>query len=171
MRSNLQNETSRHNGAKSRGPLNPTGRANPTRNRYTHGLLSKTIVIEGEDSARFAALLNGLRADLQPATALEESLVEDLATCRWRQRRLLAMETACLSSEIRRQTPEQAADTNSERAVKAFDILSRDTGTLERITRQELRFTRQFNRTLQRLISLQAAVRNDKNDAPNPGSD
>jgi hypothetical protein len=170
MRSDLQNETSRLNGAKSRGPLSPAGRANSSRNRYTHGLLSKTIVIEGEDSARFAALLNGLRADLLPATALEESLVEDLATCRWRQRRLLAMETACLSGEIRRLPSEPDADTNAERAAKAFGILSRDTPSLELITRQELRFSRQFNRTLQRLLTLQAVPKN-KNDDSNPGSD
>ena len=174
MRSDLQNETSRRNGAQSRGPRSETGRANSSRNRYTHGLLSKTIVIEGEEPARFAALLNSLRADLQPANALEESLVEDLATCRWRQRRLLAMETVCLSTEIRSQAQARddgaAVHSNATRAARAFDTISRDTSTLELINRHELRFSRQFNRTLQRLISLRG-VPKIKNDGSNPGSD
>lgn len=42
-------------------------------------LLSKTIVIEGEASARSATLLNDLRAELQPVTALHEGIVEDIA--------------------------------------------------------------------------------------------
>jgi hypothetical protein len=174
MRSILQNEASRRNGAQSRGPRSATGRANSSRNRYTHGLLSKTIVIEGEEPSRFAALLNSLRADLQPVNALEESLIEDLATYRWRQRRFLAMETACLSARIRRQT-QTGADSAAircsvARAARAFDTLSRDSCALELINRHEFRAASQFNRTLRRLLSLRAAEKH-KNDASNLGSD
>lgn len=154
MRTDLQKQASRRNGSKSRGPVSASGKAISSRNRYTHGMLSKTIVIEGEESARFAALLNSLRADLQPRNTVEESLVEDLAICRWRQRRLLAMETAFLSNQIRRQDPAAAAEPPVTRAVNAFTALSLETRTLDVISRYEVRFDRQFNRTLHRLYAL-----------------
>lgn len=145
MRSELHSQTARINGAKSRGP---------TRRRSTHGMLSKTIVIQGEDPARFAALLNTLREELKPRTPIEESLVEDLATYRWRQRRLLCMETACFTQEIRLQDPEAAAGTSAGRATTAFTTLTSSSRTLDLLHRYELRFNREFNRTLQRLKAL-----------------
>lgn len=173
-RTPTQQETARRNGSKSRGPITPTGKSISARNRYTHGLLSKTIVIEGEEAARFAALLHSLRTDFQPANAIEESLVEDLAICRWRQRRLLAMETASLSTEIRRQTaestPEAPKPSNATRAVQAFTTISQTSRTLELINRHELRFSRQFNRTLDRLLTLQSA-RKHENDDSNPATE
>jgi hypothetical protein len=154
MRTDLQNETSRRNGSKSRGPKTDTGKAVSSRNRYSHGMLSKNIVIEGEDGTRFSALLNSLRADLHPTNFIEENLVEDLAFCKWRQRRLLAMETACLTNEIRRQNPTAAAEAPAIRVVIALNSLSTDVNTLELINRYELRFDRQYNRTLRRLVML-----------------
>lgn len=169
----IQQDAARKNGSKSRGPITQPGKAISSRNRYTHGLLSKTILIEGEEAARFAALLHSLRTDLAPANALEESLIEDLAICRWRQRRLLAMETASLSTEIRRQTAESAPEpdkpSNAIRAVQALAAISQNNRTLELINRHELRFSRQFNRTLDRLHTLQSA-RKSKNDDSNPAA-
>lgn len=156
MKSDLQIETARRNGSRSRGPVTAAGKARASRNRYTHGMLSKNIVIEGEESARFSALLDSLREEFRPATYLEESLVEDLAFCKWRQRRLQAMETACLSREIRLLDPVAAAESPAIRAVLALNSLAADANTLELINRYELRFDRQFNRILQRLRTLRA---------------
>ena len=161
MPSELQSQTSRLNGAKSRGPRTDAGKSNAARSRYTHGMLSKTIVIEGENASRFTALLNALRDELQPQSGIEDGLVEDLATCRWRQRRLLSMETACLTGEIRRQDPEAAAHSNAGRAVIALSSLSSGTRALDLINRYELRFKRQYNRTLQQLFALRALKKND----------
>lgn len=182
MRSDLQKETARLNGAKSRGPNTAAGKANSSRNHTTHGLyskrvlskrvLSKTILIEGEDPAKFAALLNAIRAALQPRNAVEESLVEDLVTCRWRQRRLLAMETACLSDEIRRQDPVTAAAPHVTRAVTALNTLTTENRALELINRNELRLDRQFNRTLHRLYAIRDREKQPKIDFEdsNPGT-
>ncbi len=120
MASELQSENSRRNGAKSRGPLTADSKFRSSRNATTHGMLSKTIIIEGEVGARFAALLASLQDILKPRNSLEDGLIEDLATCRWRQRRLLSMETAAYSHEIRRQDPQTAAECPATRAALAL---------------------------------------------------
>lgn len=167
MRSELQSQTSRRNGAKSRGPKTAAGKANSSQNALTHGVLSRTIVIAGEDASRFSALLASLRAHLHPNNCVEDSLVEDLATCRWRQRRLLAMETACLTEEIERQVPEDASRSNAARAASALNHLAANTHGLDLINRYELRFDRQYNRTLHRLFAIR---REPQPQAPPAGS-
>jgi len=154
MASELKSETARRNGAKSRGPRTTTGKSNSAGTNRTHGMLSKTIVIAGENAARFAALLAALRAHLQPRNTIEEGLVEDLATCRWRQRRLLSMETATLTCEIHRQNPESAAESNATRAAIALGDSAANSRTLELIHRYEIRFDRQYDRTLRRVYAL-----------------
>jgi len=181
MATDLQSETSRRNGAKSRGPRTPEGKSKSARNATTHGMLRKVIVIEGEDPARFAALLADFRAVLQPRNRIEEEMIEDLAAFRWRQRRLLVMETTCLTGEIHRledqgiHTPRASqpshtatrpkshrASIHAMRAVTAFANLSGDSRTLDLIHRYELRFSRQYNRTLRQLFALRALERPEK---------
>ena len=73
MPSELQSETSRINGTKSKGPRTPSGKRNSGRARTVHGLLSNTILIEGENASRFTRLMNNIREEIQPSTPMEES--------------------------------------------------------------------------------------------------
>jgi hypothetical protein len=141
MASELQIETSRRNGSKSRGPKTAAGKAISSRNATTHGVFSKTIAIEGECAPRFAALLASIRVDIQPRSTVEDRLAEDLALCRWRLRRLLAMETALFSRGIPRQDPEA------------------DSRALGLISRYERQCNRQYTRTLRTICDL-SAMRN-----------
>ena len=109
---------------------------------------------ESDNCGIASPITNTLREELTPRTPIEESLVEDLATYRWRQRRLLCMETACFTQEIRLQDPEAAAGTSAGRATTAFTTLTSSSRTLDLLHRYELRFNREFNRTLQRLKAL-----------------
>ncbi len=166
------------------GPVTPKGKATSARNRYTHGMLSKLVVIEGEEGRRFTALLNTLRDDLLPRNTTEESLIEDLAICKWRQPRqrkcsalsprkdpasrepLASMETAFYSTEIRRQDPTVAAATP---VVRAAHALSGDTHALQLINRYEQAFDRQYSRTIRRLHTLRSLEKNIPDDS-NPTS-
>jgi hypothetical protein len=154
MASELQSENARRNGAKSRGPLSDVGKSRSARNATTHGMLSKSIVIEGEVAARFAALLASLRDVLQPRNSIEDGLIEDLAVCRWRQRRLLCMEIAAFSSEIRRQDPQTGAESTALRAARALGNMSADSRALDLISRYERQYDRQYKRTLRCLFDL-----------------
>jgi hypothetical protein len=161
MASELQIETSRRNGAKSRGPRTPVGKAISSRNATTHGVLSKTIVIEGESAPRFAALLASIRADIQPRNTIEDSMVEDLAVCRWRLRRLLCMETALFTREIRRQDPEAASEIPPILVALVLNQCAPDSRALELISRYERQFNRQYTRTLRTIYDFRALQARD----------
>lgn len=61
-----------------------------------HGLLSRNLIIPGENAADFAALLAQLLAEEQPVGTLEAALVERVAVCLWRLRRAVTAESASL---------------------------------------------------------------------------
>ncbi len=170
-RTPAQQEASRRNGAKSGGPATQEGHAKSRRkSSFTNCQLRRTIVIAGEDPTRFKLLLDSLRAQYQPSNPTEEYLVEDLACYRWRQWRFTAMETALYTGEIERQVdfhPGTQAS-NAGRAVQALTIISGNR-SLDVIHRQEMRFSRQFNRTLNQLLALRAAEKVKKSGLDLPG--
>src|SRR5229473_6113294 len=92
--------SSAHSNSKALGPRTQQGKQKSSRNATKHGVFSKVIILETESKARYEELLAGLRETLQPEGALEELLVEKLATTVWRLRRLLLAESA----EIRKNT-------------------------------------------------------------------
>jgi hypothetical protein len=75
-------------------------------------------LLEGESEKEFTALLSGLRVDLQPIGALEETLVEKLATLFWRYRRLIRAE----AGEIGWNTNFIESDENLQNAKDANQI-------------------------------------------------
>jgi hypothetical protein len=94
----------RKNALESTGPRTPEGKEKSRWNALEHGLLAQEAVIPygpaQEDDAEMEHLLVALRDDLQPCGALEEILVEQIAVCYWRLRRVLRAE----NGEIRRDT-------------------------------------------------------------------
>ena len=88
--------TNRRNALRSTGPRTPEGKRAVRWNALKHGLLAREVVIpvgEGKENPDdFRNLLAQLRDDLQPAGVLEEILVEKIAVCYWRLRRVLRSE-------------------------------------------------------------------------------
>src|SRR5712691_8131528 len=102
-------------GSKALGPRTQQGKQKSSRNATKHGVFSKVIVLDSESKAEYEELLAGLRETLKPEGALEELLVEKLATTVWRQRRLLLAESA----EIRKNTEFVESDQrNQEREAR-----------------------------------------------------
>ena len=92
-----QAEASRLNGARSRGPVTPEGKARSALNGTRHGLRGSTFtLLPDEDPAAWAALLAGYLARLRPADEAELACVERLAACDWREARLLRLEAEML---------------------------------------------------------------------------
>ena len=112
MRTERQQQASRDNGAKSRGPKTPEGKARSSRNSVIHGLLASAIVLEEENRATFEQMQAEITAEFAPATPFESTLVCVMLAARWRSFRILGMECAELDFALRT-TPANGLDTST----------------------------------------------------------
>ena len=87
-RTSAQAEASRINGAKSRGPATPAGKAASAQNALRHGLCAADVrSVPFEDYPAFRDLFDGLTAAHQPSDVQEEELVRGLFLACWQVRR------------------------------------------------------------------------------------
>ena len=161
MSTERQQQASRANGAKSRGPVTPAGKLSSSHNAMTHGMLSGTIVLKDESSDRFLSLLAALHEEFQPQTPFEESLIDNMAVARWRQLRIWGLEKAGMDYEVRRQSELPCSPSNSTasedaatRASRAFRTLSDDGRSIELINRYDSRYERQYYRAHRRFLEV-----------------
>jgi hypothetical protein len=76
---------SRKNGARSRGPKTPEGKARSAQNALKHGMRALTFVVLPDESAvEFAALEAALVEELAPEGALQLVLARRVAVAAWR---------------------------------------------------------------------------------------
>jgi hypothetical protein len=86
--SNPRAGASRKNGATSRGPKTPEGKARSARNALKHGLRAdKHVVLPEEDAGEFAHLEAALLEELAPVGALQTVLARRVAVAAWRLER------------------------------------------------------------------------------------
>ncbi len=154
--SELQQEASRANGAKSRGPVTEEGKKASSQNRRSHGLLSKKIVLEGESQEEFDALLDSYLEEHQPETPTERSLIESMAAARWRQERVWTLETAAMDDQMRRPRYFEAEEDFASKAYVAFHTLANAGPSFELLSRYEVRHERQFRAALNTFLGLRA---------------
>jgi len=104
-------EANRRNARRSTGPKTPKGKRTLALNAVKHGLFAKHVLIAAgagkEDKSEFASLLAGLEEHFQPAGLLESLLVETVAACVWRRRRVLRFETTEIKKQIDRDIDKQ----------------------------------------------------------------
>jgi len=135
-----------------------------------HGLAgAKLIVIEGESTDRWQALLEACHREFQPETEIEIELVTEIAAARWRLRRCWSMETSLFDMEIakQRENPQfEPQDFESQHAAAARD-LGQDMRLMDRY---ETRMRRSYERAVDNLYQLRAR-RNQKfpNEPKNSG--
>jgi hypothetical protein len=96
----------RRNAWKSTGPRTAGGKSWSRLNALKHGILaSQTVIatIEGRAERKlFEATVAGLAQDFQPEGAYEQLLVQEIAACFWRKRRLLMFENHAAFDVIER---------------------------------------------------------------------
>jgi hypothetical protein len=110
MTSDKKITSNRRNAQKSTGPKSAAGKAIVAQNARTHGLLSRSLIIEGESQEEFSALLRLLSDEFQPVGLVEQALVERVGIALWRQRRLVRAESAEVSLNQQRFGDEQARE-------------------------------------------------------------
>ena len=105
----------RANAQKSTGPRTPEGKTVVSLNALKHGFFSSDVVnpiLDGPARAEeFNSILNALLEDFQPQSARERLLVDEVAACCWRIRRLLRYE--CRESWVDDDDYRHAARTES----------------------------------------------------------
>jgi hypothetical protein len=83
--SSARAEASRKNGAKSRGPKTPEGKARSAQNALKHGMRAQTyLVLPEEDAEEFAVLEAAMIAELAPVGALQTVLARRIGVAAWR---------------------------------------------------------------------------------------
>ena len=95
-----RSESARVNGAKSRVPKTPEGRATSSVNATSHGLTARTLILRNENPDHFLEMLNSYFDLLQPANQMEVDIVSDIVAARWRLRRMWRYQTAILDVEM-----------------------------------------------------------------------
>jgi hypothetical protein len=143
-------EASRRNGAKSRGPVTPEGKARSSRNALTHGLCAEHhVVVEGESPEKFAAFEAALVEDLAPEGALQTLLAGRIARAAWRLERAERIEAELFAREMKGLFDDGdlgLALIRDGNGARAFDTLLRYRGAAQA----------EFARALRLLKALQA---------------
>ncbi len=179
-RSEAQIAASRANGAKSRGPKTPEGKAIAAQNALRHGCLAKLTVMKGEDEHSFMQLSANLIHAFHPTDEHECNLVETMLICMWRRNRALAMETAGMSLVVLRQagitspTPDPLNPIdNYSIAFRGFAANPEEKHALDLLHRYEARHTRAYERAAKSLDAYRKARQTNPSpyDLPDPESD
>jgi hypothetical protein len=144
MASAAQIAANRANAQMSTGPRTVEGKAAVARNRTTHGLSSRDFfLLSGEDPEEFEALLAAYREEHLPDGPTESFLVNELAHCQWKLRRVASIEAGLLG----------AGQTGSSPAQLMEDGLAGQ-GLLLKLGRYESRIRRDWYRALSELRAL-----------------
>src|SRR5436190_9455848 len=111
----------RANAQKSTGPKTAEGKAASKMNAFKHGLLSREVLVSGENAEDLTALHEWFREDLNPVGPREEMLVDQVVTTHWRLGRVLAAESGEMEREaelrrtpIKSNAPEPALQASAE---------------------------------------------------------
>ena len=163
-------EAARANGAKSRGPATPEGRAKSSRNSLRHGLSAKSVLLPAESHEQFQLLLDAHVQQFHPANPVEMDLVEAMAVARWRLRRIWAIETSLLANELTRRAEdiddEFTEMTGEDRLAWVFQRLADGGQSLALLARYEGNLNRAFDRAFKQLNFLKSQRQNEPKPEP-----
>lgn len=164
-RSEAQREAARRNGARSRGPVTPEGKARAAMNALRHGLCSAAVLAPGEDPAAFEALLAALRAEHAPADATAELLVQRLAVTLWKLARCDRLEADLAACRPRPPAGRAFAD--------GTPVLLTRTSELSVLSAHAARLERALHHTLRALSDrpARAGARLPERGAPEPAGE
>lgn len=165
MKTPAKARANRRNSLKSTGPRTLEGKAHSSKNALRHGLLSRDVVLPGEDVQAFEAFTSRLHEKLTPDGPLEELLMDRITTTAWRLRRLDRVETGLFTyavSKAREWERSQKWNPDEEDEDAPFEIqelghvfLTDHNHVLPKLSRYEAALERSLYRALHELQRLQ----------------
>ncbi len=143
MTSEKRSQAARANGARSRGPVTPEGKAISSRNALRHGLLAKTVVLANENPKCFEELFYLLVERFSPVDDVEMCAIEEMAAAHWRLHRAISMEHAILDKGIANCHEEVPAEQTAAAFCNPANLQS-----LALLNRYEARLQNMYQRAL-----------------------
>ena len=143
------------NAQKSTGPRTLEGKAHSSWNAMTHGLLSRRLLLPDETFEQLTAFADAWRAQLAPATPVEEFWLHAIITTAWRLQRGANLEAAYLRW-IQAPAEGQVLESDDEGVGSAVRH-GKSPESLLNIVRYETSLQRQLVRQLDEFNRAQAA--------------
>jgi len=112
-------------------------------NNLIHGLLSKRVLIFGEDLKSFQKLERGMKKDLAPGNELETLLVDQIVASSWRLQRAYHVESDYLGLKM--------LETGEESFASVFEV---DEGTMDKIMRYKTGIEKSMYKAIGQLKEL-----------------
>lgn len=158
MSSPNREEANRRNARRSTGPKTAAGKAVASRNALKHGLLSKVVLLPGDDGVAFQRLTREMRAALAPLGDLEIFLADRVITSAWRLRRALQIERDMMTADLENRLMwwTMHEDESTPKPTLGQVVGQCEDEGLGKVTRYESHLERTFYRALHELQRLQA---------------
>lgn len=144
------------------------GKVISSKNAMKHGLLSREVLLEGEDAKTLQELRQSVISDFDPQGEMEHFLVDSLISDMWRLRRAIAVESACGESARKRSHNRlfELEDSTKEEKEAAAVAATFSDGRSEKVLRYLTSIQRSFYRTLHEVQRLQAARKGESVPIP-----
>jgi hypothetical protein len=156
-----KSESSRINGAKSRGPVTAEGKQRSSMNAVKHGILAKHICLNIEKTEIFEELMADFCTRFQPADSIEMRLVEQAAMAQFRYERIAgSTETAMFVLKMDEQAPEVAKQYETVDAPTRFAIaftgLAEEGNSIQLMLRYQQTMLRQRDSAIKQLSEIRS---------------
>lgn len=159
MTTDAQRAANRRNAEHSTGPKSARGKAAVAKNGLRHGLRARKVISFDESEPDFIAFYADVRVTLEPADAVEEHLVERIAMCAWRLRRLYRVEAEMFDA-FHNPEPRRLQDLVIGAVFEACP------DTMARLSRYEIAIDRALHRAFVMLERRQARRRGEHVEPP-----
>ncbi len=152
MRTTKQISASRTNGQNSRGPVTAMGKDRIRTNALKHGLTARLTVWSNEDAHQFQALLVTLLERFAPTDDVEFLCIEEMAMAKWRQRRMMSVETTAGNQYLA-----DTQKTGGDATLAAFNAAQQQAQLLTTLRQHEAAYARAYQRAYRHLLNLRGS--------------
>jgi len=157
MSSELQQEASRINGAKSHGALSPETQAICSKNSLKHGLTAKTISLTEEEREDYTNLVNITFNHYRPISSMEKHVIQSVADLEWKIVKADIYEAGILANG-RMSNREDLKDVDAAERFILIEGLIYQTyaKVLQNLTLQRSRIQRDLERRIKQFEAMRA---------------
>ena len=163
MTTEKQIKANREN-AKKGGVKTPEGKAVVRFNALKHGLLSKEVLLGNEEEKDLVGLCRRLKAELKPASEIEQVLVDRIVANFWRLRRAMRVEREMIEDDC--EDEDWKGNIKQKTLGEAFSYDFTNSDTYGKFIRYETSIERGIYRALHELQRIQSARKGEKPPAP-----